>query len=189
MGINLPWSWSWSWSSWWWWWWWWLQMHMQMQIQMGVSIVTLGWLKDEPDEFAVKLSQPSLYPGASGFYSGFTYLCAKAVAELPSDAMSPVLHSKTWPWPQSGVPRWTRKMGGVWIITRANQAEWTWWNNSSRTGSSTHTRRKQAGETGAHRSSNQEKRGETCFFIIFLSQWNPMTSWDGLEPPAGRSAA
>jgi hypothetical protein len=88
-------------------------MHMQMQIQMGVSIVTLGWLKDEPDEFAVKLSQPSLYPGASGFYSGFTYLCAKAVAELPSDAMSPVLHSKTWPWPQSGVPRWTRKMGGV----------------------------------------------------------------------------
>ena len=59
---------------------------------MGVSIVTLGWLKDEPDEFAVKLSQPSLYPGASGFYSGFTYLCAKAVAELPSDAMSPVLH-------------------------------------------------------------------------------------------------
>lgn len=27
------------------------------------------------------------FRGASGFYSGFTYLLAKAVAELPSDAM------------------------------------------------------------------------------------------------------
>ena len=25
--------------------------------------------------------------GAAGYYNGFTYLCAKAVAELPSDAL------------------------------------------------------------------------------------------------------
>ena len=27
------------------------------------------------------------YSGAAGYYSGLTYLCAKAVAELPSDAL------------------------------------------------------------------------------------------------------